>query len=82
MFKIIKKMHKKWDTLRASPRGRDVARKATWLCHVDTRACLRGVDVTWTHYLYLLYIHFLKYVGLSIIGRKFINLAKPMYFIY
>ena len=25
---------------RAGPRGRDVARKATWLCHVDTRAWL------------------------------------------
>ena len=31
---------------RAGPRGCDVARKATWLCHVDARDGLRGADVT------------------------------------
>ena len=58
MFKIIKKC-KKSGILGAGPRGCEVARKATWLCQVDMRACLRGEDVTWTriynYYIYLFY---------------------------
>ena len=38
---------------RASPRGCDVACKATWLCHADTHVCLRGVEVTRERVLYL-----------------------------
>ena len=42
--------------LRVGPRGCDVARKATWLCHVDTRACLRGADVTRGRIIYIYYM--------------------------
>ena len=46
----------------------------TWLCDVDRRERLRGVDVTWTRiYIYYIY-YFINYIGLAIIGRQFINL--------
>ena len=43
----------KMGIFRARLRGCDVALEATWLCHVDTRGCLRGTDVT--HYSYIGY---------------------------
>ena len=76
-------MQKNWVILHAGPRGCDVARKATWLCHVDARACLRGTDVTHGRIIYIYYIVFNNmYIGLPIIGRQFINLTKPTYLIY
>ena len=41
MFKIIK-INAKKGLFCASPRGCDVALKATWQRHVDRRKCLRG----------------------------------------
>ena len=58
-FKLILKNAKKVGILCASPRGCDVALRATWLCHVDARACLRGVDVTRRRVLYLSYSIFI-----------------------
>ena len=73
MFKSIKKVHK-WGILCVGPRGCDVARKATLLCHVDTRACLRGTDVTRGRIIYIYYIVFNNmYIGLLIIGRQIVN---------
>ena len=62
--------------LRAGPRGCDVARKATWLCHVDARASLRGKDVMWMH------IIFNMYIGLPCIRRQRINSPHASYLIY
>ena len=44
----------KWGNFRASPHGRDMARKATWLCHVDARECLRGNKVTCHLHIYFI----------------------------
>ena len=75
MLKINKKCKKGVD-FRACTRGCDVALGATWLCHVDTCACLHGTDVTWTRiYIYYIY-YFIKYIGLPIIGRQIINCIK------
>ena len=57
MFIINKKIAKKGVDFCACTRGCDVALGATWLCHVDTRACLRGTDVTWTR-IYIYYIYY------------------------
>ena len=38
---------------RAGPRGRDMARKTTWLCHVDARERLRGAEVTRRRIIYI-----------------------------
>ena len=62
--------------LHAGPRGCNVARKATWLCHVDARASLRGKDVTWTHIIFNIYM------GLPCIRRQIINTPKIAYLIY
>ena len=62
--------------LRAGPRGCEVARKATWLCHMDARASLRGKDVTWMHILFNIYM------GLPCIRRQVINTHKIAYVIY
>ena len=41
----------------AGPRGCDVARKATWLCHVDARDGLRGTDDVYScHLIYFILI--------------------------
>ena len=47
-FYHLKQLNKrqKWRIICAGPRGCDVARKAMWLCHVDARERVRGVDVT------------------------------------
>ena len=62
--------------LRVGPRGCDVARKATWLCHVDARTSLCGKDVTWT------YIIFNMYIGIPCIRRQRINSPHASYLIY
>ena len=59
-----------------------MARKATWQSNVDARACLRGVDVTWTRiYIYYIY-YFIMYIGLPIIGRQIIDRKITAYIIY
>ena len=44
---------------RASTRGCDAARKATWQRHANPRECLRGTEVT--NILYIYYIGYRKY---------------------
>ena len=39
--------------------------RATWQCHVDTPASLRGKDVTWTRIIFSIYIYLI-----SIMARK------------
>ena len=56
---------------RAGPHGCDVARKATWLCHVDACDSLRGVDVD-ASYIYSIYFNII-YMGPPCIRGQMIN---------
>ena len=38
-----------------------MAGKATWLCHVDARECLRGTKVTCHLHIYFIYIGYRTY---------------------
>ena len=45
----------------ASPRGCDLALRATRLCHVDACECLRGTEVTCHLHIYFMYIGYRTY---------------------
>ena len=52
--------------------------RATWQCHVDARASLRGKDVTWTRIISL----FNRYIGLPFIGRRLLPPLNRVAYIF
>ena len=68
---------------RAGPRGCDMACKATWLCHMDTRDGLRGTDVTREAlYIFTIYYFSIMDIGLPCLGRQIISTSIMAYIIY
>ena len=67
---MIKKRGKKGFIFARDPRGCDVAHKAMWQSHAGLCKCVRGVEVTHGHYLYLIVIYrVIVHISFSIIER-------------
>ena len=84
LFKTIKNM-KKGCIFRASRRGCDVARKATWQSHTDSLKCLRGTDVTYTYLTYYIddystYKH--PYIGFKLTVTSVLPFKCTILFIF